>query len=484
MIRLFLAIILALATFAQPSGSTACTDASAYADAPSALSAAQGTNKCLELPAGTYTLTAAGGDWLGVTTGNVEIRGAGEGKTIISTAGITLTQSLYVVAIHAPGAYVHDLTIQIGSGYHSSYEVGGVLAGLGAMRARIERVEVVGGYGGGGGNGFGIGTYQPWDQAGGVQGVTIQDSWVRDSPTTGIGVNSSGNTISHNRVERVGITSLQHGFYVQGGNNLLEGNTIDSASGYSFHGYAHVPNINASGNRYIGNLSLNPGAGHMVLDGLANTANPEVPIGAPLDRYTVIQGNTFRNTFGHRSAGVWCNGVPCLIQSNTLEDIFPTAGGGWIDDNAGSIITNNILNTTGIAPDGAVNYSMIKVSGTLGATVSNNRLTNGQYGGGITMSGARHSITNNTVLLTGSGSQGLTLSGDMLLVTGNRIESTAGAYVMSVTLPLTNLTFTGNYLKRTGDLCNLNLSGVTGRIALNMFDGVFRYSGAAPGLIQ
>lgn len=470
---LIISIIVMLAPVQQ--ASTGCV-VSSGTNIPADLAAAQAGSKCLELPQGVYTIGPVAGDWLNVSVANVEIRGVGIGKTIIQTSGVTLTNNLYLIALRAPNAYVHDLTIQIGTGYKSTFEVGGILASVGALHSRIERVEVVGGYTGNGGNGFGVGLYQPWDQNGGNQYTTIRDCYIHDGPATGIGVNGNANLLLNNHIARVGTNAFQHGFYAQGGNNLYQGNIVENVSGYSFHGHKQVPSLDGSGDRYIGNLSLNPGTAHLVIN---SNGTP------PLTRYATIANNTFRNTAGKRSANaVWCNAVPCLIEGNTLEDTYTTTGSGWIEDSGGSVITGNLLATL-TAPDGAVNYAMIRVQGTTGATVANNKLTNAFYGRGIVVQGARHTIQGNTILQAGAvQTDALLLSGDALLVTGNRLESTGGGYVIATQGALTNLLFTGNYLKRSGDLCNLSLSGVTGRISSNMFDGTFRYSGAAPGLIQ
>jgi hypothetical protein len=479
---LILSIIVAFAPQTQTMPACVSSDGS---NIPADLATAQVGSRCLEIPQGTYTISPTSGEWLNVIADGMELRGAGMGKTIIQTTGITLTSSLYLIQLRGKNQHVSDLTIQIGSGYTGNYEIGGVRAYVEAEHSLIERVEVSGGYSGNGSNGFGIGTSRLFSTNQAAQHVTIRDCYVHDSPTTGIGINSSNNLILHNRIKNVGTTGLHHGFYAQGGGNLYEGNVIENASGYSFHGHKQVPSLDGSGDRYIGNLSLNPGTGHIVINSTTNGSNPLVPTGAALTRNATISDNTFRNTAGKRSGGIWCNGVACSISGNSLEDTFVTNGAGWIEDSGGSIITGNLLTTSGTAPDGAVNYSLIRVTGTAGATVANNKLTNAHYGRGIVASGARHSITGNTVLQVGTPqTDALLLSGDMLLVTGNRLESTGGGYTVAVQAPLTNLTFSGNYLKRAGDLCNLTLTGVTGRIFNNQFDGTFRYSGAAPGLIQ
>jgi hypothetical protein len=467
LIKLLLIGILALPLVLSGAGS-GCVESSADV-AASLVQAEASAARCLHLPAGVYTSPVlAGGVWLSATADNLEVYGDGIGKSVLRvTDGLTLTSDLIALRLLGKGQHIHDLTVQVGTGYSGPWGIGGINIYSPAEHALLERIEVVGGYSFDGARGYGIGTYQPYNYLGGAQWVTIRDNFIHDGLATGIGINSNNNIIENNHVARVGLNSLSHGVYAQGGNNFYEGNTIDQATGWAIHGHKQVPNLDGSGDRIIGNLILNPGLGGVVID---STGSP------PLTRYATIQGNTLRNTGGHRSSGIWCNGVPCVIDGNVLEDTYVTNGSGWIEDNAGSIITNNILTTLN-APDGATNYSMIRSTAVTGATIANNRLVNGQYGGGIVVSGARHTIQGNTVLMTASGSQGLYLSGDMLLVQGNRLESTAGAYVLAIGSPLTNLTMTGNYLRRAGDLCNLNLSGVTGRIADNVYDGTFRYTG-------
>lgn len=485
---LIISIIVMLAPHTQ--AGAGCVVSSGV-DIPADLVQAESTSRCLELPVGTFAIQPSGGEWLNVTADGMEIRGAGIGKTIIQTSGITLTSSLYIIQLHGKNQHVHDLTIAIGTGYSGVSEVGGVRAYVEAEHSLIERVEVVGGYSGNGSNGFGIGTSRLYSTNNAAQYVTIRDCYVHDSPTTGIGVNSSNNLILHNHIARVGATSLQHGVYAQGGNNLYDGNTIENASGYSFHGHKQVPSLDGSGDRYIGNLSLNPGTGGIVINSTVNGSNPLVPVGAALTRYATIQGNTFRNTAGKRSGGVWCNGVDCLISNNILEDTFVTNGSGWIEDSGGSIITGNILTTSGVVADGAVNFSMIRVTGT-GAVVANNRLTM-SVGccAALTIAGSEHTIQGNTIRVPGTTSasfgNALSIGGDGQIVTGNRVVSTGVMGVMVFSGAPTNLTMTGNTFKRNptlGALWNITLTGVTGQIRDNTYDGALVWSGQSGGVLK
>jgi parallel beta helix pectate lyase-like protein len=501
MIKFLLAFILFLPLVAssaqQPQG--ACVVAGT--DVPAALAEAQAGARCLELPAGIYSVGApVAGAWLNADADNLEVRGAGEGKTVLQiTSPLTLTQDMAVLRLFGVGQRVHDLTIQLSSGHSGAGSLAGIsVYGSGALgtyqgraeRATIERVEVIGGYSATGAGGYGIGTYRGYLDQGGAQYVTIRDCFIHDGPATAIGINSNSNLILNNHIARVGLNGFSHGVYAQGGNNLYEGNTIENASGYSFHGHKQVPSLDGSGDRYIGNLSLNPGSGHIVINSTVNGSNPGLPAGAQLTRYATISGNTFRNTLGHRAGGIWCNGVPCVIDGNVLEDTYVTNGGGWIDDSGGSIITSNLL-TTISTPDGATNFSMIRVTG-IGATVANNRLVmNVGCCAALTVSGNEHTVTGNAIRVGGgigvASGNALVIGGDGMLVTDNRLITTGSMNMLSFSGAPTNLRLTGNSFKRTastGPLFNVALTGVTGLIADNFYDGTPQWGGTAPGVLR
>jgi hypothetical protein len=462
-------IIMLPLLFAQPA--TGCT----VAGADLAVSLASAST-CLDIPAGEYVLSGSGGSLLQTSIANLDIAGAGMGRTIVRVTGtMTLTSDLLVWRLLGVGQHLHDLTVQTdGAGIHGPWGVGAVSVGLEGERITIERVEVVGGYSSDGARGFGIGTYRLFSTNGGAQYVTIRDCYVHDSPATGIGVNSNNNLIVGNHIARVGTNGLSHGVYAQGGYNLYEGNTIEQAAGYSFHGYKQVPSLDSAGDRFIGNTSINPGSGHIIIQG-------------PQARSATISGNVFRNTAGRRTLGVWCNAAPCLIEANVLEDIFPSNGYGWIEDGGGSVITGNTLTTTGTVPDGPINFAGIRAFGN-GSVITNNTVTIGVgCCAGIEVMGNDVQVQNNRVSVAG-GNVGIKLRGDGGMVQGNRIVSTGTGVVFAFTLSgPTNIFMTGNYLKRApvlGALFSLNLAGVTGRITGNMYDGTYTFSNAAPGVVQ
>lgn len=318
--QLVLAIIyiILIAPLQQPAGCVVSSGTNIPAD----LATAEAGSRCLELPAGTFTVSPASGSYLNATADGLTIRGAGIGRTIIQAQGITLTNHLTLIQLHGARQRVSDLTIQIGVGYSGAFGVVAVNAYTEATAPTIERVEITGGYSGdGGANGGGITTYRVWSTAAGVQSATIRDTWIHDTPSQGMVINSNGNLVQHNRIERVGASLLTHGIYVQGGYNTFDGNTIVQASGYSLHAWQKVQSIDGSGNRYIGNVSIDPGFQHMIVSGLAsNGTNAAIPSGKPLTRTVTVQSNTFRNTGSLKRVGMLTD-VPALILDNTFEDV-------------------------------------------------------------------------------------------------------------------------------------------------------------------
>lgn len=312
-----------LASSAQTLNSDGCVVASDYADVPSALTASQATPaRCLRIPAGEYVASLTSGNWAAMTADHLDVRGAGEGLTTIRlTDGITLTNNLYLFRLLGVDQHLSDLTIRIGVGYHGTYEIGGVSVYDSASQATIDHIEVIGGYSGNGANGNSIATYRPWSTASGDQYTRILNCYIHDSPATGIVVNSNHNTIGNTRIERVGVTTLQHGFYIQGGYNLFDHNTVIQASGYNYHAWQKVQRLDGSGNVFRNNISVDPGFQHMIVSGLVSDGvNPAIPVGKPLTRSVIITGNIFRNTGSLQRVGLLTD-VPALIESNIFEDV-------------------------------------------------------------------------------------------------------------------------------------------------------------------
>lgn len=413
--KLILAIIyvILLAPLQQPAGCVVSSGTNIPAD----LATAEAGSRCLEIPAGTYAISPAGGEWLNVTADGMEIRGSGIGKTIIQTQGVTLTASLYLIQLHGKNQHVHDLTIQIGTGYSGSSEVGGVRAYVEAEHSLIERVEVSGGYSGNGSNGFGIGTSRLFSTNQAAQYVTIRDCYVHDSPTTGIGINSSNNLILHNHIKNVGTSSLQHGLYAQGGDNIYDGNIVENVSGYAYHGWKKVPSLDGSGDRVVNNTFRGYG-GAVIVSGMPNAANPSLPIGANLTRDVTIAHNRFIGP------GLVNVGVPALISGNVLEGarIEVAAGGD------GSRVLGNQIG--GFTLQG---LPAIKIDAP--ALIQANTIDMNGYTTGMAINGNASQIRDNRITRTAAGTAdwmiAINLNANDLDVSGNYI-SLNGAQLLGV----------------------------------------------------
>lgn len=385
----------------------------AGSDLAASLADAESGPRCLEIPAGVWSISPAGGSYLNATVDNLEIRGAGVGRTIISTQGVTLTAEMQVIRLHGANQKIHDLTIALATSYSGAYGVYGISIYDEATGSTVEDVEVSGGYTPNGSAGAGVALYRTWGHA--AQFTTVRGVWLHDMPTSGVVVNSSNNVFLHNRLERVGASTLAHGFYAQGGYNLYEGNFVSAASGYSFHGYKQVPRMDGSGDIYRDNVSLNPGAGHLIIQGLPPDAtNTDLPSGARLTRYATVVGNLFRNTPGHISDGL-LTVEPATIEGNTFEDAGKV-GGAILNANApGAIVSNNRIIMRNAASYG--------IFAGVGVVVEGNTLdSTGGLLVGINASGA--TVTNNRVLMASgtalsAGYVNTTVSGNDLTVLGS-----------------------------------------------------------------
>lgn len=409
MIRLILAILFILiAPVAQPA--PACVVATA--DLVTSLGIAQAGPRCLDIPAGVYSVGAAtSGAWLNATADNLEIRGAGEGKTILQvTTPLTLTAEFAVVRLFGIGQHVHDLTINLGSGHHGTGNLDGIsIYGNGgqgsfvgrAERALIERVEVTGGYSADGSGGFGIGTYRTYDHQAGAQWNVIRDNWIHDSPATGIGVNSNNNLLLHNLIQRVGTNALSHGFYAQGGYNVYDGNTVENATGYSFHGWKKVPSLDSSGDRYVNNISLNPGAGHMIVSGLPG-----------LGRSVVISNNIFRMTDVRGVVGLTTD-APASISENVFEDVATPSGATITVNGAGSVVSNNLLTSAQLGGNGIATASA--------STTTDNTISGAGYLTGISAAASGAVLRGNRMTMSRAGSSGVSVNANAVRIEDNDV---------------------------------------------------------------
>jgi hypothetical protein len=305
------------------------------------LTTAQAGSRCLELPSGVFTVTPG---TLLATADNLTIRGAGMGRTTLKLPDdLVINARTYVLRFVGAHQSISDLTIQGGLNATGTNAMLGISLENGATFTHVQRVEVVGLFGGNTAGASGIDLAQLW--SGPAQRALIEDCIIRDGPNmTGIVVNSNSNTIRNNTIRDVGNTTQRHGIYIQGGYNLFDGNLIERVGGYSLHAWQKVQSIDGSGNAYTHNTSVDPGFQHMIVSGLAsNGTNPAIPSGRMLTRTATITSNTFRNTGSIKRIGLLAD-VPAIISDNTFEDVVAdgaqvirvtsTAGGSIVRGNA------------------------------------------------------------------------------------------------------------------------------------------------------
>lgn len=333
-------------------------------------------------------------------------------------------------------------------------------------RATIERIEVVGGYSSDGARGYGIGTYRLYSDHDGAQFVTIRDCYIHDGIATGIGINSNNNLILNNHIARVGLNSLSHGIYMQGGYNTYDGNTIEQATGYSFHGYKQVPSLDSSGDRIVNNTSINPGTGHALFQGQPNTANPTLPATANLNRHATVANNVFRGG---------ANGVlssnPIIVSNNVFEDVF---GGTTISGGARSVITGNLIQQLSSTAGGTA-----IVARDLSVVADNQISTIGQVKA-IDSQGAEVTIRDNVISMANAYARGIFIGGRDTWVDGNTIDASAAYDVIGFNNNLAGIRITNNRFNHTagGQLANF------GNLQTRAVSGVFQGNRLINGYIR
>lgn len=231
----------------------------------------------------------------------------------------------------------------------------------------------------------------PWQQQ---LYANVHDNYIHDSLiATAIIVNGSANTLRNNTIIRVGNTNGRHGFYVQAGNNLIEGNWIEGVGGYSLHQYLGNATTDGSQNKYIGNTSLNPGTLHMVANSeLSDGTNPLVGAGVSLDRSVLVTGNVFRSNKGQTTVDI--NITNALAANNIFENATLRIG-------ADSVAQGNVLRVTDTAITDTT-YAIQAVGAR--SVVQGNRILNWPGSTVIRLDGANSQAIGNTIQgATGSG---------------------------------------------------------------------------------
>lgn len=418
-----LALIVASGTLIQAPGG--CTVASA--DLPATLVEAQQTTHCLAIPVGIYPITQSSGYWLNITTDDMELRGAGVGKTVLQLTGaITLTGSLSIIRTNAARTWIHDLSIVNDATIAAppNTTMYGVMAHYdpytgtmrGATYGRFERLDIAGMWGNTAAGGFGVFLGQYPGLHGGWGWHTVRDVTVHDSPDgTGMLIGAHGSTVEDSCVINVGGSSFtKHGLYIQSGYNLIQNNYLERAGAFAIHGYKNAAGMDGSGDRYIGNTIINPG-----FQAIIATVN------ALGNRNVTIDGNTIRVTDGHPINGI-VSDAPAVIVNNTFEDVRKGGCGAVIRTfGAGTTIANNRIvfptlrtweNCPGIASEGT------------NTTITGNVVDAAGLNAGIALS-AGTTATGNSITSTATDRAhvGIYVNSSQSAATGNVIDLALGS---------------------------------------------------------
>lgn len=348
-------------------------------DLSSDIAAAKATvHHNLYMPTGDYPIGALDlGNCSGLT-----IWGDGERTRLISDGAVTSGVLSLLHIYQAQDVVLSDFSVvvQNASGAGS---IKSIAVDYNALGARLDRIECIGGYGATGAGGSAFDLYQNSAFGGGYSYATINDCTARDLPSgCGMIMNSQGNRVERFTALNCGSTTLQHGMYIQGGENTFSHCLVSQSGGYNFHNYAAVPDRAASFNRYTNCTSIDPVFGHFIATSInASATNPDVPSGTPLNRGVSLSGCAFRRTKNGPACynGVG-GGVPLLIDGCTFEDALGAAG-AWVGVGAGSRVTNSLFRQI------VTVQNIVGVVASGGATVIGNHFLNWLSGTAIRADG-------------------------------------------------------------------------------------------------
>jgi len=184
----------------------------------------------------------------------------------------------------------------------------------------------------------------------GNQYARVEDCDFHDSLTAcGLGCNASGNIIRNCTFTNIGSTSHQHGIYIQGGYNLVEGCVFMGNAGAAIHGHKAVPNIDASGDRYIGNLIVDAGTYGIVVDSTPNDQlhNPEVNLSVSTTLGTSVTAGTTAWVSPGNMNGVWPGKVLAIGGSAENVSVKSTTATQFLATFANAHATTDTVTGTG-----------------------------------------------------------------------------------------------------------------------------------------
>lgn len=266
-------------------------------------------------------------------------------------------------------------------------------------------------------------------------GALLEDCYVHDCNSQAYTVNANGNIFRRCKAINGHMGDVKkHGFYIQGGNNQFLQCWVESWSGYHFHGYKTVQRIEQSGDLFDGCVSINPHFYHFLSNSYTNDTNPEIPVGAPQNRYLTIKNCLFRHTNGYVSDSnvIGIDTVPCIIENNIFEDTFTGSSstvigvgntGGYAQ---GSIIANNKILTSGMTPLSVTTPVVINVAQPYSVIKGNSIYTPDANLGNLTVTGDYCIIEGNQLFNAGINFGG----SEHTLVLGNTIVRDDGGAII------------------------------------------------------
>ncbi len=273
-----------------------------------------------------------------------------------------------------------------------------------------------------------------------VERVCVHDA----GQATGFVVNSCKNIFRDCLVRNVGRRSTQHGFYIQGGYNSFHACQAEGVGGFSYHNHIAVTALDASGNRYLGCLSVNPGAQHLVADSVpSDGANPDVPRGQPMNRYTEVIGCIFRRTAGAKSpstgVGVAIGTGGALLSNCVFED---AAGVVYLALSSNADAFNQSVVGNVFRPLNDSGSSAIGIVAGNNAVVSGNQFFDWRGKGPMVRADGSCLISDNQ--FSGSAGVCVALNGDNMVVRGNRATLRGGAFTTVLKADARNVEIAGN----------------------------------------
>ena len=538
---------------ADPSGAA---NSSAAINAAITAAIANGSNAVF-IPAGTYLITDTYGPVFAVSADNVEIFGAGVGKTILALpSSLHLDGNYTMFTLSGWRQKLHDFSIRGATTISGSGSLVAIAAGYGAFYSTFENIDCYNLSGPGNAGGGCIATIQNYNQAmytttlgttvtgagsatvtpGSMNGIGL-NTWLQIGtggtkeiiPTTNytattftatfanahssseavvviakgyqwvtaknischdsynftcINPESNGNVWRDVTVWGTGNGNMQHGFYLQAGDNVIDHAIVQNVGGWCYQFYPGNANWDVSGNVLTNSQCVDPGTGFVIWAGsYTNGGVAAVATGTPLSRYLNVSNSVFRSSNGvaNPAGSAWNITNPSSWTGNTFENTRPSgvasavgnlvratgAGSAGLVGSAYSAIIGNSFTgtTTGRISAGGGDYSVIEGN------------TFNEMGGnsGTIYPGNYSLVKNNTITCTTtcggifsgvSGSTGATIEGNSYTYIGGGTDQIGEIVPGSTHITYRNNTWAGVCLRLNGAAADIILDRNKGCITL------------------